>query len=123
MTTNRFALLKNLIAFTVMVTCVAVTHAREAKPIDISMIELIATGGDFDGKRITVIGVPSVGFEASHLYQSYESFRISDTTSSVVLRLSKVLQEEVGKLNGSSSTLRVSTPILNDVLWPKMNFT
>lgn len=48
---------------------------RGQEPVTVSMIELVANGEAFDGQRIRVVGVPSVGFEHSYMYYSEESYK------------------------------------------------
>jgi hypothetical protein len=48
--------------------------ANAADPVSVSMIQLISTPRDFDGKRIIVMGVPRIEFEGNALYLHKEDF-------------------------------------------------
>jgi hypothetical protein len=50
--------------------------AQAADPVMVSMIQLIAAPQDFDGKRVIVIGVPRIEFEAQGLFLHKEDFDI-----------------------------------------------
>lgn len=76
--------------------------ADDEPPINLSMIELMSNGENFDGMKVMVKGVQYIDFEANYLFYSMDSFKISDTASSVFLRGHKDLSnsKELKQFNG-----------------------
>src|SRR5450755_4390302 len=54
--------------------CVAVTMASAAEPLDVGMIQLLATPQKFDGKFIRVDGFLRLEFEGKALYLHKEDY-------------------------------------------------
>ena len=80
---------------------ISLAASGEEKPVTLSMVELLANGEDFDGTRVTVIGIPFVGFEANRLFFSLDAYKIGDTASAVYLRWPESLEKELVESNGS----------------------
>jgi hypothetical protein len=59
--------------------------ANAADPVSVSMIQLISTPGDFDGKRIIVMGVPRIEFEGNALYLHREDYEHALTKNALWL--------------------------------------
>jgi len=69
-------------------------------PIDVSLINLIATPERFDGKYVMVIGVGNLEFEGNALYLSKDDLKYGNTKNSVWLANFTNYQKEYEDYNG-----------------------
>ena len=74
--------------------------ANAADPVPVSMIQLIASPRDFDGKRIIVMGVPRIEFEGNALYLHREDFDHGLTKNALWLSASGDQEAEWKALEG-----------------------
>jgi len=79
--------------------------------IEVSLINLIATPEQYDGKLVRVIGVGEVKFESNGLYFSKDDYKKVITKNAVWLELDEKLlettYENLKKSNGSMFLLKV----------------
>ena len=78
---------------------VAFATAASAQPVDVSLISLIATPREFDGKQVRVIGFARLEFEGNAIYLHREDYLQGVTKNGLWLDVEGVRKKSAASAN------------------------
>lgn len=75
------------------------------QPINVSMINLIATPEKFDGKMISVVGFLAIESEDARLYLGEEDYRHYIADNGIFIDVNKIVSRNMEKVDGHYASL------------------
>jgi hypothetical protein len=91
--------MKLIASICILLTCVLVSPIKAEEPVDVTMIQLIASPEKFDGKLIRVIGFLRLEFEGDALYLHREDYENTLLGNGIWVDVTPEIAKESDTLN------------------------